>query len=139
MNNNCKKGGTISALFASFLNWLLPKPSFFILSQNEYGGADNFGSQLIKKFEDLPEGVPGFNIPLSIFEEFYMVLLNLGTKSTGGYSIEIVEVQRCGCTLNIYYTTKGPSKGQPVTDALSNPYCLAAIPKFNKINCIEKE
>jgi hypothetical protein len=138
MNNNCKKGGTISALFASFLNWLLPKPSFFILSQNEYGGADNFGHQLIKKPQDLPEGLLEWNLD-EVFKDCYMVLLNLGAKSTGGYSIEIVEVQRCGCTLNIYYTTKGPSKGQPVTDALSNPYCLAAIPKFNKINCIEKE
>jgi len=68
-----------------------------------------------------------------------MVLLNLGLKSNGGYSIEIVEVERCGCTLNIYYTIKGPVKGQPVTMALTNPYCLAAIPKFNRINCIEKE
>jgi hypothetical protein len=136
MNSNCKKGGIISALFASFLNWLLPKPSFSIIEQTEYGGSESFGYQLIKKFEDLPEGIPGFNINPAIFEECNMVLLSLGTKSTGGYGITVTGTERCGCTLVLLYETWEPVKG-PVTMALTNPYCLVAIPKYNKIQLVK--
>lgn len=130
--NKCKKGGFLATLFNAILEYILPKPTFFIIEETEYGGDEVFGYQLIKKFEDLPEGIPGFNIDPKIFKECHMVLLSLGSKPTGGYGITVTDTQRCGCTLVLQYKTTKPGKG-PVTMAFTNPYCLIAIPKYNKI------
>lgn len=133
MNNNCKRGGFLATLFNAILGYILPEPSFFIIEETEYGGDEVFGHQLIKKIEDLPQGIPSFNIDPNIFKEHHMVLLNLGSKPTGGYGITVTDTERCGCTLVLHYAIHEPQKGQLVTTALTNPYCLIAIPKYNKI------
>jgi hypothetical protein len=137
MNNDCKKHGFLVMLFTRFMNWI-SKPNFYILGQDEYGGAESFGYQLITRPEDLPEGLIDFGVN-SLFENRYLLLLNMGLRTSGGYSIKIVDVERCGCTLNVHYTTKEPTGSEPVTSALTNPYCLAAIPKFKKICLVEEE
>lgn len=117
-------------MFNRLLNWLLPKPTFKTLSQGEYGGMESLGYLLITKQEDLPEGLIETTPD---FSKHHLVLLSLGIKSTGGYLIEATNVYRNGCTLNIQYITKGPQKGEMVTDALSTVYHLISIPKFKKI------
>jgi hypothetical protein len=112
------------------LNWLLPKPTFRTVSQGEYGGSETPGYQLFKQHDDILEGI--LETPHD-FSKSYLVLLSLGIRSTGGYLIEATNVYRNGCTLNIQYVTKGPQKGEMVTDALSTSYHLISIPKFKKI------
>lgn len=129
--NKCKKGGFLATLFNAILGYILPKPSFFILSQGEYGGDEVFGYKLIKRKADLPQIAIDLELDFD-FSEAYLVLLSLGSKPTGGYGITVTDTQRCGCTLVLQYKTTKPGK-DPVTTAFTNPYCLIAIPKYNKI------
>lgn len=133
--NNCKKGGFLATLFNAILGYILPKPDFFILSQDEWGGDEVFGYKLIKRKADLPQIALDLELDFN-FSEAYMVLLSLGSKPTGGYGITVTDTERCGCTLVLQYKTTKPGKG-PVTMAFTNPYCLIAIPKYNKIELIE--
>ena len=133
--NNCKKGGFLTTLFNAILGYILPKPSFFILSQDEYGGDEVFGYKLIKRKADLPQIAIDLELDFD-FSEAYLVLLSLGSKPTGGYGITVTDTERCGCTLVLQYKTTKPQKGQPVTTAFTNPYCLIAIPKYNKIKLV---
>ena len=125
---------TIITFFFKLLNQILPCPNFYTISHGEYGGEEMSGYKLIKKKEDLPEGLIDFDFD---FRHNHLLLLSLGTRNTGGYSITVIKVERWGCTLHVHYTVQSPLKGQLVTHALTNPYHLISIPKFNKICTIK--
>lgn len=56
-----------------------------------------------------------------------VVLLALGQKNTGGYSIEIEKVVQTSKEISVYYRTQGPKEGERVTMALTAPYVLYTI------------
>lgn len=56
-----------------------------------------------------------------------VVLLQLGQRSTGGYSIEPQEVNERDGTLRVIAPVNSPGKGTIVTMAFTSPYAFVAV------------
>jgi hypothetical protein len=65
------------------------------------------------------------------FNREIVVGIFLGEKSTGGYEMEIVRAERRDSLLYFYYREKIPSPGAIVTQALTQPFHLVRVPKYD--------
>ena len=65
------------------------------------------------------------------FNREMVVGIFLGEKSTGGYEMEIVRAERRDSLLYFYYREKIPSPGATVTQALTQPFHLLRVPKYD--------
>ena len=63
------------------------------------------------------------------FQKNDIVLATLGTCPTGGFAINITAIQKEGDTLYVEGSTTVPPADAMVTQALTQPYCAAVIPK----------
>lgn len=109
--------------------------TFEILKQEAYGGREKEStmvitseSQLVSLYNELGwSDMPDVN-----FEKNSVVALFMGQKSTGGYSIGIksITVEDKTATIKVMETTP---QGGNVTMALTSPYCIALIPKTDKV------
>ena len=107
------------------------KPLYEIISQNQYGGAkirffeiiskpEEFG--MIKNDPDLKKKVKPDDILNANF-----LLLNMGEKSSGGYSISIDKIEETDKNIIVTVKEKGPAPDAMVTTALTNPYTVVKI------------
>lgn len=105
-----------------------------------YGGNEEKGhliiddkDDLIKELErlEITEFVP--NISEINFNKNNIIILHLGQKSTGGFSIDIDKIELVENEL-VVYSKIITSKEKYVTMALTNPYCISIIPKVEKYN-----
>ena len=55
------------------------------------------------------------------------ILLNMGEKTTGGYSIEVVKVEELSDKIIVTVKENSPKSGDNVTDAITNPYAVVKI------------
>ena len=55
------------------------------------------------------------------------ILLNMGEKTTGGYSIEVVKVEELPDKIVVTVKENKPATGDNVTDAITNPYAVVKI------------
>ena len=55
------------------------------------------------------------------------ILLNMGEKNTGGYSIEVVKVEELPDKIVVTVRENKPNPGQNVTTAITNPYAVVKI------------
>ena len=55
------------------------------------------------------------------------ILLNMGEKTTGGYSIEVVKVEELSDKIIVTVKENAPKTGDNVTDAITNPYAVVKI------------
>ncbi len=102
-----------------------------ILVSSEYGGG-NFQFYEIfteaKEFkmllgdDELKKLVQPNDINTSNF-----ILLNMGEKTTGGYSIEVVKVEELSDKILVTVKENKPKSGDNVTDAITNPYTVVKI------------
>lgn len=74
------------------------------------------------------EAMPRIN-----WDKQQVVLLALGQRNTGGFSIDISEVVKTKKDITVYYHTSGPKEGDMVTQALTAPYVLYALDNPNKL------
>lgn len=51
----------------------------------------------------------------------------LGTRSTGGYSVEIIDAVKHNGTLKVIYKTKSPAPGDMVSMALTQPFHVVSF------------
>jgi hypothetical protein len=107
------------------------KPLYEIIAQKQYGGAkirffeiisnpQEFG--MIKNDPDLKNKVKPDDILNANF-----LLLNMGEKLSGGYSISIDKVEETGKNIIVTIKEKGPAPDAIVTTALTNPYTVVKI------------
>src|SRR5437667_1577269 len=68
-------------------------------------------------------------IPAVNFSKEMVVVATLGTQRTGGYSIEIVRVQRRGKTLSVAVRQSSPPPGAITIQALTAPFHFVAVPR----------
>jgi hypothetical protein len=68
--------------------------------------------------------------PIVDFDRQMVVGIFLGEKSTGGYEVEIVRAERRDCSLYFYYREESPPPGAMVTQALTQPFHLVKIAKY---------
>jgi hypothetical protein len=65
------------------------------------------------------------------FNREMVVGIFLGEKRTGSYEVEIVRAERSDSALYFYYREKIPSPGAIVTQALTQPFHLVRVPKYD--------
>jgi len=93
---------------------VVTKVSTVIATQNEYE------SELLKKSSKEVKSVD--------FDEERLVLIDMGTHNTGGYSINIESLSETSDQVTVGIISSSPGDGCLVTQALTNPY------KFIKLN-----
>ena len=104
---------------------------YSVLVSSEYGGG-NFQFYEVfteaKEFkmllgdDELKKLVQPDDINTSNF-----ILLNMGEKTTGGYSIEVVNVEELSDKIIVTVKENSPKTGDNVTDAITNPYAVVKI------------
>jgi hypothetical protein len=128
-------------LFACNATSKLDSNDFSVILQGEYGGKDEKTHELITNNNDFINAIESFSITeeelsklISIdFSQQNAIIVHAGQKNNGGYSITIDKIEMNGKELLVYVKESGPKKGENVTMALTNPYCLATIPKTKKV------
>ena len=109
-----------------------------VLVSSEYGGGNFRFYEIItepKEFkmllgdEELKKLVKENDIDSANF-----ILLNMGEKTTGGYSIEIVSVEERIDKIVVTVKENAPKSGENVTDVITNPY---SVVKLNSKKIIE--
>lgn len=73
-------------------------------------------------------GAPG-EAPEVDFATHMVVGVFLGTRSTGGYAVEIVDVVPADGKLRIDYVERKPARDMMVTQMLTSPFHLVLVPR----------
>jgi hypothetical protein len=68
--------------------------------------------------------------PIVDFDREMVVGIFLGEKPTGGYEVEIVWGERRDSSLYFYYREASPRPGAMVTQALTQPFYLVKVAKY---------
>ncbi|MEL1243005.1 protease complex subunit PrcB family protein [Flavobacterium sp. DGU11] len=108
--------------------------TFEILKQEAYGGRDKESAAVItsqSQFIALYNELGWSDVPPVDFEKQNVVALFMGQKSTGGYSISVKSININDDTATIKVLETVPSG--MATMAITNPYCIALIPKTEKV------
>ena len=69
--------------------------------------------------------------PIIDFNREMIVGIFLGEKHTGGYEVEIVRAERRDSSLYLYYREESPTPGAMVTQALTQPFHLVRVAKYD--------
>lgn len=67
------------------------------------------------------------------FDREMVVGIFLGEKSTGGYEVEIVRAVQRDSALYFYYREESPPPGAMVTQALTQPFHLVKVAKYDSM------
>ena len=103
---------------------------YSILRSAEYGGRETASSLIIENQSDLNtlfDSVNSEERPTVDFSKSQVVVLFMGTKKSGGYSISIENVVEVDDKIFVYQKVSTPKPGDMVTMALTNPYVIAEI------------
>ena len=63
------------------------------------------------------------------FDAARVVLISMGEQATGGYSIELVTIEREGTDLRVRFVERSPGLGCVTTQALTQPTLVVAVPR----------
>lgn len=74
--------------------------------------------------------------PIIDFDREMVVGIFLGEKSAGGYEVEIVRAERSDSSLYFYYREESPPPGAMVTQALTQPFHLVRVAKYQNLQVI---
>lgn len=108
--------------------------NFEILLQEQYGGWEEPANMIIDSQSGLEKMYSELNladVPKVDFSTKAVVALFMGQKNTGGYSIGIKSVTINGDVAEVAILETKPDG--MATMALTQPYCIAAIPKTAKV------
>ncbi|WP_395043308.1 protease complex subunit PrcB family protein [Flavobacterium sp.] len=102
-----------------------------VLVSSDFGGASFQFFEIIteqKEFAILlgDDEIKKFVKPNDINSSNF-ILVNLGEKNTGGYKIEIVNVEELLDKIVVTIKEKKPEESQIVTQEITNPYCVLKI------------
>jgi hypothetical protein len=111
--------------------------SFSIIYNSAFGGTDKAGHLIIKDNESYIQFIESLKLDESQYANFLKVdfkkknvlVLYQGQKNSGGYEISIESIVNANETIVIKKKEIGPKKGEVATTVLTNPYCIALIPK----------
>lgn len=70
------------------------------------------------------------------FGKHDMVLVGLGEQSTGGHWVRVTGLYRVGDEVVVQATVNHPGEDQPVTEALSQPWCLVTTDKLGDVTLV---
>jgi hypothetical protein len=72
-------------------------------------------------------GMPVMSPPIVDFSTEIVVLIDLGGRPTGGYSVDVVRATATGQNLKIDWVETRPGANCVVTTALTRPFVFAAV------------
>ncbi len=110
---------------------------FTTLYNSDYNGRNETVNLIIQHQEDLNalfKAVESEERPTVDFATNQVIVLFLGQKNSGGYSISIDRVEEEAGKLNVYKKVETPKAGENVTMALTNPLVIAVIHSKKEIN-----
>jgi hypothetical protein len=115
--------------------------NYKILYSGQNGITDEVDYILIKNNQDYIEYIKKLNVEEDSYNELLDIdfsknnicILLLGQRNTGGYSITVESLKWNKSILYIKKKEISPAKGEMVTNALTNPYCIVVIPKAKEI------
>ncbi|MFD0862410.1 protease complex subunit PrcB family protein [Sungkyunkwania multivorans] len=81
---------------------------------------------------------PGYPLPNIDFDKEMVVILCMGQKNTGGYSIDIDSVEELEGTRRIWVRENGPGPNDMATMALTEPFCIVKMTATDKKIVFEK-
>ena len=110
------------------------------IAKGNYSGVNESIDLIITSEEDWIElwdnmhagTYPVKELPYIDFSSRTVLASFLGTRSTGGYSIEYSRIVKENSTIKAIFTVKSPEPGAMVTTALSQPYHVVSIGVANK-------
>ena len=113
---------------------------FQTIDQGFYGGFVDSKFIVIDNIKSLEEiysqlskhQSPKLEVPKINFEDETVIALFLGEKTSGGHSISVEKVFNFKDSISVNYKIKIPKKGEAVTFAMTQPYCIIKIPKTSK-------
>lgn len=114
-----------------------PDAPFETIEESAYGGKENQSYEIIRSQSELEKELAGLNLDEVLinklktvdFNSKIILSLHLGTHNTGGFGIAVSNVQINGTTSYVTVNKTTPKPGEPVTMALTNPYCIVVIDK----------
>jgi len=109
--------------------------TFEVLKQEVYGGREKESTEVVKsqaQLDKLYKELGGADAPKIDFEHNNVVAIFMGQKNTGGFSISVrkISIDDNVATVTVRRTTP---EGGIATMALSAPYCIAIIPKTDRV------
>lgn len=115
--------------------------SFSVIYTSAIGGDEKPGYLLIRDNESYIKFIDSLKLEESQYANFLKVdfknkdvlVLYQGQKNSGGYSIEIDSIYNIDDTIIVKKKETGPKKGEMATTVITTPYCIALIPKGNKL------
>ncbi len=121
--------------------------TFETLAEDFYGGMTDSKFIVIKEETTLNEiyklinksKSPGIKIPIINFEKETVLVLFLGEKSSGGYSISVEQILDENEKVTVKYKVTLPKLGEMVTTVMTQPYCIIKIPITSKEIIFDKK
>ena len=113
------------------------KIDFETLSKESYSIYKKPANHVMNSNEELKE--LQLEVPEIDFSKSTVIAVFMGEFNTGGYAVEITEIIEKENKIIIKVIKTFPEPGQPVTQALSQPYHIVKTEKINKKVIFEDE
>lgn len=108
---------------------------FKTLDRGDTGGVERGATVVIRtaaEWKSLSHDLAPSAKPAAVdFTKSTVIGVFLGTRPTGGFSVEITGIERHGTELVVTWLEKKPGRDDMVTQVLTAPYQLVTIDKFD--------
>lgn len=92
-----------------------------------------YSEESFQKIWNMANGFDGKTPPNVDFSKEYVIGVFAGQKPTGGYSIVVTSVTDTGDTRTVAITLTAPGENCMVTEALTSPYQILAVPRSSAL------
>lgn len=129
--------GILSSCSTTTLKTVSSNKLYEILNQQSYGGATIQFYEILSESNEIKMLLNDENLkrkitPIDVHQANF-IILNMGEKPTGGYSIGIDNVEETVDTIVIKVKIINPEAGSIVTQSLTTPFCVVKINSKKKI------
>jgi len=112
---------------------------FIVLYQDSDSSFVNIGFEVFEDSKDFEQALtmvnknrqPGLMAPEIDFTQFRVALIHLGSRTTGGYAVNVASVEKTENNIIVYYKTQFPQPDEIVTTALTSPWTMVKFKNHN--------
>ena len=109
-------------------------PSVMTVAQGAYSGISDASEVVVRsraEWDALWKAHAGLQpIPAVDFSQEFIAAVFLGTRPSGGFGAEILGTRREAASLVIEYRERMPAASDVVTQALTSPFHIVRVPRF---------
>jgi hypothetical protein len=122
---------TLASCGSTQVNSLSNTNLYEVITQQQYGGASIEFYEILSEPSEIKMLLNDPNLKGKIntndLNQANFIILNMGEKHTGGYSIGISTIAETADAIVIKVKNTNPDPGSIVTQALTNPFCVVKI------------